>query len=125
MPAAPILPEVLVPPQPRRSVDEARSLGEIARGLDTLVSRIDNLTDKIDSLSTTYTPREVHDLALGGVKVDLRRIDESLGKIDQRIDEAERETNRRFRQGVTLTISVFLGPLTIGLILYLLTQASR
>ncbi len=115
--------EETVPPQ-RRAADDDRSLGELARGQDAILQRLDTLNSKIEGLSTTYTPREVHDLAVGGMKVDLRRHDEELAKVEKRVEDAERETNRRFRQAVTLTLTAVAAPLTVGLILYLLSQVA-
>lgn len=113
-----------MPPQQRRTADDDRSLGELARGQDAILARLDSLTDKIDGLSTTYTPREVHDLAVGGMKVDIRRLDEEKDKLERRAEDIEREINRRYRQNVTLTISVLLAPLTVALIIYMLSQVA-
>jgi hypothetical protein len=112
-----------VTPQ-RRAIDEIDT-GELVRNLAALTSAVERINDKLDNLSTQFTPREVHDLALGGVKIDIRRLDETVGELDKRVDEQERETARRFRQNVLITVTSLLAPLTVALVVYVLTQLAR
>jgi tetrahydromethanopterin S-methyltransferase subunit G len=110
---------------PQRRADDDFSVGELARLITSLTLAVERLQAEIRGLSTTYTPREVHDLALGGVKVDIRRIDETVDKLEDRIDDAEAETNRRFRQAVWLVAGSLLFPLTVALVIYVLTTLSE
>lgn len=112
-----------VPPQPRRN-DDDRSIGELVRTQEAILEQVRGLAAKFDGLSTTYTPREVYDLGIGGVKIDIRRIDEENTKTDGKITALEAEINKRFRQSVTLTISAIIGPVTVALILYVLSQVA-
>jgi hypothetical protein len=131
-----------VTPQ-RRAIDEV-DIGELVRNLAALTSAVERINDKLDNLSTQFTPREVHDLALGGVKIDIRRIDEQLTQaaaelrattadLDRRQDEqerktaerfaaAEREAAKRFRQLVYAIAFSVLAPLTVGVVLMFLTS---
>lgn len=102
--------------------DDSQSLGEISRNLATLVTRFDAFNVKIDGLSQTYTPREVHDLDVGGIKIDLRRLDEERKKSETQFAALEQSIDRRYRQNVTLTISCLLAPLTLLLVGFALTQ---
>lgn len=132
-----------MPPPQRRAMDEI-DIGELVRNLAALSAAVERINDKLDNLSMQFTPREVHDLALGGVKIDIRRIDEQSSKdaeelrreateldarldtqdrtVDARFAELERETARRFRQLVTIIATSVLGPLTVALVLYVLTS---
>lgn len=121
-----------MPPQPRRAAQDF-DLGELARLISALTVTVDKLSDKVDGLGKEFTPREVHDLALGGIKIDIRRIDEQHGEdakalrktadeLDRRLDEQEREVARRFRQSVLLIITAVVGPLTVALVIYILTS---
>lgn len=107
------------------SAADDRSLGELGRGFDALATKIDALGTKIDGLSTTYTPREVHDLAIGGMKIDLRRLDEEREKTELKVVGLESEINRRFRQGVTITFTSVLAPGTLAAIFFVLDKATR
>ncbi len=109
---------------------------ELARMLRALTKLVEDLRAEIKGLSSTYTPREVHDLALGGIKIDIRRIDEQSQKeaaaltraandLDGRLDEQEREVSRRFRQSVILVVTALLAPLTVGLVIYVLTSVTK
>lgn len=132
-----------MPPPQRRAMDDI-DIGELVRNLAALTAAVERINDKLDNLSMQFTPREVHDLALGGVKIDIRRIDEQSGKdaeelrrtaseLDTRLDtqernvaarfaELERETARRFRQLVIVIVTSVLAPLTVALVLYVLTS---
>jgi tetrahydromethanopterin S-methyltransferase subunit G len=110
---------------PQRRAEDDFNVGELARLIASLTQTVDRLNEKIDNLATVYTPREVHDLALGGVKVDIRRLDESVGVLDKRVDEQERETSHRFRQAVTITFASLLFPLVVALVIFVLTQMVR
>jgi CHASE3 domain sensor protein len=142
-----------VTPQ-RRAIDEV-DIGELVRNLAALTSAVERINDKLDNLSTQFTPREVHDLALGGVKIDIRRIDEqstqaaadlraAVAELDRRQDDQHRETAeqlaaaerktadrfaaaaeesaRRFRQLVYAIAIGVLAPLTVGVVLMVLTS---
>lgn len=126
-----------MPPPQRRAMDEI-DIGELVRNLAAISVAVERINDKLDNLSMQFTPREVHDLALGGVKIDIRRIDEQSGKdaeelrrtageLDTRLDaqernvaarfaELERETARRFRQLVIVIVTSVLAPLTVALV---------
>lgn len=121
-----------MPPPQRRPTGDDFSIGELVRNLAALTVAVQAMNDKIDGLSNQYTPREVHDLALGGVKIDIRRIDEervndatelrkTAAELDRRLDEAEREVARRFRQSVLLIVTALIGPLTVAIVIYVLT----
>jgi chromosome segregation ATPase len=127
----------------RRAMDEI-DIGELVRNLAALTSAVERINDKLDNLSTQFTPREVHDLALGGLKIDIRRLDEerattarewreAVNELDDRQDDHERKTAerfaaadvevaRRFRQAVLVAITSLLAPLTIGIVLLVLTS---
>jgi hypothetical protein len=115
--------QAVTPPPQRRTSDDDFNTGELARNIATLTVVVERLAEKVDTLSTVYTPREVHDLALGGVKVDIRRLEHEQRDLEKRVDDQERETNRRFRQSVTITVTSLLAPLIVALIVYVLTQA--
>lgn len=112
-------------PPPQRRADDEFNVGELARNIAALVVTVERINEKLDNLSQQFTPREVHDLALGGVKIDIRRLDETVGKLDERVDEQERETARRFRQAVTITVTSVLAPLIVALVIYVLTQLAQ
>lgn len=133
----------MTPPPQRRANDEF-DVGELARLIATLTVTVDKLAAKVDSLNKEFTPREVHDLALGGVKIDIRRIDEQSGKeaaelrktaaeLDDRLDTqerqvaarfaaAEQDSAKKFRQLVIAIATSVLAPLTVALVLYVLTS---
>lgn len=113
-----------MPPPQRRAADEI-SLGELGRLIESLTGTVQEMRSEVRGLSQVYTPREVHDLALGGVKIDIRRLDEELSDVKRKSDQIDTEINRRFRQNVTLTISVLLAPLTIALVVFLLTRTAQ
>lgn len=105
--------------------DDDFNVGELARNIAAMTVAVEKINEKLDNLSLQFTPREVHDLALGGVKIDIRRIDETVVKLDGRVDEQERETARRFRQAVTITVTSVLAPLIVALVVYVLTQLAQ
>ena len=116
--------------------DDTIGPAELARMLRALTKLVEDLRAEIKGLSSTYTPREVHDLALGGVKIDIRRIDEqsrveatelrkTADELDRRLDEQEREVSRRFRQSVILVFTALLAPLTVALVVYVLTSITQ
>lgn len=133
----------MTPPPQRRAMDDI-DIGELVRNLAALTSAVERINDKLDNLSMQFTPREVHDLALGGVKIDIRRIDEqstqkaqelvaTAAELDARLDAQERavaarfatlqeETAKRFRQLVIAIVTSVLAPLTVALVLYVLTS---
>lgn len=113
--------------------DDQIGPAELSRMLKALTRLVEELRTEI---RTTTTPREVHDLALGGVKIDIRRIDETSQKeaeqlrktaseLDLRLDEQEREVARRFRQSAILVVTALLAPLTVGLVIYVLTSITQ
>lgn len=121
-----------MPPAQRRATDDV-DIGELVRNLAALTSSVDRINDKLDNLSMQFTPREVHELAVGGMKIDLRRIDEervtsvrelrrTTDALDSRLDEQEREVARRFRNSVLVTITSLLAPLTVALVVFVLTR---
>ena len=124
-----------MPTQPRRAEDDF-NVGELARNIAAMTIALERINEKLDNLPSQFTPREVHDLALGGVKIDIRRIDEERGadaaelrktarELDQRLNDQEREVARRFRQAVTITVTSVLAPLTVALVIYVLTQLAQ
>ncbi len=97
---------------------------------------VERINDKLDNLSQTFTPREVHDLALGGIKIDVRWIEQqqlndkdesqtSVRELAARQVEQERETARRLRQAVTITFTSLLAPAVVALVVFVLTQLTR
>ncbi len=104
------------------SPPEDRSVGELARAVDRLTAMIERLDHRIDQLSNIYVQREVWDLAQGANRVDIGRIDHEIVGIDKRITDVERERASQFRQTVFLGISALLGPLFVGVVIWLLTQ---
>lgn len=96
------------------------TLGEVVRQLAVVVARLDRISAQLDTLPDRYVTRDLHDLALGGVKVDIRRLDEESGRLSTRVDEAERRTDVRFRQAVMITLSSVVSPVVVGATLYLL-----
>lgn len=116
----------MTPPQQRRA-DDGR-LDEVVRRLEEVVIRLDRMQT---SMETTYVrqdvyarDRENHDLAIGGVKVDIRRLDEQLGTQDERMDQFEADSNRRFRQLVLTIFSAVGGPLTVYLVIRVLSDSA-
>lgn len=99
-----------------------RTVGELARGLEAIVAEVKAVRSDIANLSTTFTPREVHDLALGGVKIDIRRQEEDIKGLEKRQEATEKELDRRFRQAVLLTLTSLAGPLTVGIVLFVLNR---
>jgi hypothetical protein len=89
----------------RRSDDEAFSVGELARLLATLTVAVERLEAEVRGLSTAYVPREVHDLAVGGVKVDIRRIDETQDKTDRRLDDIAKTIDKRFAEAAAAQLN--------------------
>ena len=116
--------------------DGSVTAAELARIVQTLARVVEDLRIEIRGLSTLYTPREVYDLGMGGVKIDVRRIDEqhtiearklekTADELDRRLDAQEREHDKRFRQTVLLIVSAVVAPLTVALIIYVLTALVR
>lgn len=110
---------------PTRRADDDFNVGELARNIAAMTLALQRINEKLDNLPAQFTPREVHDLALGGVKIDIRRLDETVDQLDRRVDDQERETSRRFRQAVTITVTSVLAPLIVALVIYVLTQLAQ
>lgn len=91
----------------------------------TLSVAVDGLRDDIKKLHLVYDTKERVDLLVGGIKVDVRRLEQEVGEVRDAVEEQERETNRRFRQAVTLTLASLLAPLTVALVVFILTQVIR
>lgn len=96
------------------------TIGEVVRQLAVVVARLDKISAQLDALPDRYVTRDLHDLAVGGLKVDIRRLDEESGQLSTRVDEAERRTDVRFRQAVMITLSSVVSPVVVGATLYLL-----
>jgi len=96
------------------------TLGEVVRQLAVVVARLDRISAQLDRLPDRYVTRDLHDLAIGGVKVDIRRLDEESGRLSARVDDAERRTDMRFRQAVLITLTSVVFPVVVGATLYLL-----
>lgn len=111
-------------PPPLRREDDF-SVAELARIMATLSIAVDGLREDIKKLSLVYDTKERVDLLVGGIKVDVRRLEEEQSQIREDVAAQERETNRRFRQAVTLTLTSLLAPLVIALVVFILTQVAK
>lgn len=78
-----------MPPPPG---DDAPSLRELARSLDSLATQLRDIVIELRGLSQVYVPRAEHELQIGGVKVDVRRIDEETQRLDREHGHDIRET---------------------------------
>jgi len=96
------------------------TLGEVVRRLAVVATRLDRISAQLDTLPDRYVTRDLHDLTIGGIKVDVRRIDEEQERLSTRVDDAERRTDMRFRQAVVITLTSVVFPVVVGVTLYLL-----
>lgn len=117
--------------QPNRRQDDI-TLGEMVRWMERLATAYEQLAKRMDTLGDSYVPRETHELAMGGVKVDIRRIEEErtadklrMDAIEDRADTDRRETEKRFRQVVMLVAGAFLTFLGSGVLLVLTELLKR
>jgi predicted RNase H-like nuclease (RuvC/YqgF family) len=113
-----------MPPPARRSAADEISIGELARLIESQTRVIEEMRAELKSLSQTYDTKERVDLLVGGIKVDIRRLEEEVAEAKKRTEATDDEINRRYRASVTLTISALLAPLTIALVVFLLTRTS-
>ena len=100
------------------------SIGELTRQVSTLVGEIRDMRRELGSLSNTYSPRSEHELVIGGIKVDLRRIENTANAARGAVEALDDKLDARFRTAVTGVVVSFIFPVIAGLVLYLMLGAS-
>lgn len=96
------------------------STGELARRVADLVAELREVNQQLRSLSTVYVPRGEHELAIGGLKVDVARVEETAKSAQTAVDELDEKLNSRFRAAVWGVIVALLFPIISGVVLYAL-----
>jgi len=87
--------------------DNAPSLGELTRNVESLAREVRELVMEMRQLSTVYVPRPEHELQVGGLKVDVRRIEEQCEEdrdvLHKRVDDLKRDAAQERRDRVAGT----------------------
>lgn len=95
---------------------DAQTLGELSRNLANVTTELRRLIERIDSLPETYVTKDVHELAVGGLKVDIQRIERENETLDRELEstktsfadklkdlERDRRTGNRWAVGLAAT----------------------
>ena len=100
--------------------DEITS-GELGRRLDNLTSELREVNSQLRNLSSAYIPRSEHELVIGGLKIDIRRIEETAVRAAADVTNLDDKLDSRFRTAVITVVSALVFPGVIALVVWLLT----
>lgn len=100
------------------------TLGELGRLIAELRKSVDRVDQRLQGLSEAYIPRSEHELVIGGLKVDLARIEVTANRAAAGVDSLDDKIDSRFRTAVITVVSALVFPGVIALVVWLLTLVS-
>ena len=100
------------------------TLGELSRRILDLTVELRQVNTRLENLSSAYIPRGEHELAVGGIKVDLMRVETTANEATRNIAELDNKIDARFRTAVITVVSALIFPGVIALVVWLLTQVT-
>lgn len=103
--------------------DEITS-GELGRRIDSLTSELREVNSQLRNLSSAYIPRSEHDLVIGGIRIDLQRIEKTADQAAAGVGVLDDKIDSRFRTTVITVLSALVFPGVIALVIWLLTRVA-
>lgn len=97
---------------------------EIGRRLEAIDKRLDQIFDKLENLSTTFTPREVHNLDIEALSERIAMVNELTKANTAAIAAARADADARAKWANRTFISLFVLPLVLLIIASVLGHVS-